>query len=84
MKRGRKIAYHIDAMRRLALKTKLENDEVAKRRVATLGNELTPRGRLQERSINIFSFLNEFGPRIIDDLIREFAVDERRHLLLKP
>lgn len=82
-KRSRKIAYHIDAMRRLALETKLVNDEVAKRRVATLKNELTPRGTLQERSINIFSFLNESGPRIIDDLVREFAVDERRHLLLR-
>lgn len=82
-KRGRKIRYHIDAMRRLALMTKLEKDDVAKWRVATLQNELTPRGALQERSINFLTFVNEFGPRVIDDLIGEFAADERRHLLLK-
>lgn len=82
-KRRRKVAYHIGAMRRLALATKLEKDGAAKRRLATLQNELTPLGALQERSINFLSFLNEYGPSAIDRLLAAFAADERRHLLLK-
>ncbi|QQS33657.1 MAG: bacillithiol biosynthesis cysteine-adding enzyme BshC [Acidobacteriota bacterium] len=82
-KRGRKIRYHIDAMRRLALATKLEKDEAAKRRVSILQNELTPCGALQERSINFLTFLNEYGPSAIDGLIAAFDADERRHLLLR-
>lgn len=82
-KRRRKVGFHIDAMRRLALMTKLEKDDVAKRRVAILHNELTPLGALQERSINFLTFLNEFGPNVTGHVMGEFAADERRHLLLK-
>jgi bacillithiol biosynthesis cysteine-adding enzyme BshC len=82
-KRRRKVEYHLNAMRRLALATKLEKDETAKRRVSLLQNELVPRGALQERSVNFLTFLNEYGPASIDRLTAAFAADERRHLLLR-
>jgi bacillithiol biosynthesis cysteine-adding enzyme BshC len=82
-KRRRKMIHHIGAARQRALLSKLEKDEVASRRVVALQTEFMPRGALQERSVNSLSFINEYGKRIVDDMLNEFAADERRHLLLK-
>ena len=65
-KRRRKMVYHIGAIRKKALLALSRKNGDAERRIENLFTAVMPEGRLQERELNVFSFLNKYGPNFID------------------
>jgi bacillithiol biosynthesis cysteine-adding enzyme BshC len=80
--RRRKIMYHIGALQKKFRRVQIEKDEIAGRRLHAAFNELLPDGRLQERSLNIFTYLNRHGPYFIDWLYESLDLDDPGHRLL--
>jgi bacillithiol synthase len=80
--RRRKIIYHIAALRKKALLAEVRRNDTAKDRIDRLVEYLLPYGQLQERTINVFSFVTEFGPGIFDRVYDSIDVNSRDHILL--
>lgn len=80
--RKRKIDYHVDALRRKYQLRRAEKDETLGRRVKALFPSLLPNGGLQERTINIVSFLDRFGPGFVDTLYDSIDLDDKDHRLI--
>ena len=81
-KRRRKMIYHIGATLKKALLAQIRNDEVASRQLASLFTSLLPNGGLQERSLNVFTFLNKFGPNFIDWLYEAIDLEDKNHRIV--
>ena len=81
-KRRRKMIYHIGATRKKALLAQMRNDEVASRQLASLFSSLLPNGGLQERSLNVFTFLNKYGPNFIDWLYAAIDLEDKDHRIV--
>ena len=81
-KRRRKMIYHIGATRKKTLLAQMRNDEVASRQLAGLFTSLLPNGGLQERSLNVFTFLNKFGPNFIDWLYEAIDLEDKDHRIV--
>lgn len=81
-KRRRKMIYHIGATRKKALLAQMRNDEVASRQLAGLFTSLLPNGGLQERSLNVYTFLNKFGPNFIDWLYEAIDLEDKDHRIV--
>ncbi len=81
-KRRLKMIYHIAALRKKALLAQLRKDEVTSRQIENLFSALLPNGGLQERSVNVFSFLNKFGPNFIEWLYQAIDLDDRNHRIV--
>lgn len=82
-KRGKKIAYHISALRKKALLASLRKDETTERRIAALFNGLMPGGVLQERKLNVLYFLNKYGPKFIDWIYDATDVNCKQHRIVE-
>lgn len=82
-KRRRKIIYHIGAVRKKTLLAFSRKDETFKRRIDALFTALMPNRGLQERSINVFSYLNKFGPNFIDWIYDSIDLDDRDHRIIE-
>lgn len=81
-KRRRKVLYHIAALRRKAYNSELRRGGDAERRLKGLFDQLLPHGQLQERSINILTFLNSHGPTFIGQLCDLVDLDDRGHRII--
>lgn len=81
-KRRRKMIYHIGAIRQKALRALARNHGDAERRINGLFADLMPEGKLQERSVNVFTFLNSFGPGLIDHLYDAVDLDDNSHRII--
>ncbi|HRI03750.1 MAG TPA: bacillithiol biosynthesis cysteine-adding enzyme BshC [Pyrinomonadaceae bacterium] len=81
-KRRRKMIYHIGATRKKALLAQMRNDEVASRQIAGLFASFLPNGGLQERSLNVFTYLNKFGPNFIDWLYAAIDLEDKDHRIV--
>jgi len=81
-KRRRKMIYHIGATRKKTLLAQMRNDEVASRQLAGLFASLLPNGGLQERSLNVFTLLNNFGPNFIDWLYEAIDLEDKDHRIV--
>ena len=77
--RRRKIIYHLGAVRAKAQRASLRKDEMVDRRITALFNELMPRGGLQERTLNVTYFLDQYGLRFIDWIDRAIDLDDKGH-----
>lgn len=77
--RRRKIVYHIAALKRKALLARMRKGTDLERQIKNLFDTLLPNGELQERSLNVFTFLNKFGPGLIQWLYRTTDVECRDH-----
>jgi uncharacterized protein YllA (UPF0747 family) len=80
--RRRKILYHIGALRKKFHRVQIERDEIADRQLRGLFASLLPDGQLQERRLNVGSFLARYGPYFIDWVYDSVDLDERGHRLL--
>ncbi len=80
--RRRKIIYHIAALRKKTLLAELRQHETANRQIADLFTSLLPIGELQERSINVFTYLNNFGPRFIDWIYQSIDLEDKDHRII--
>ncbi|MBK8305215.1 MAG: bacillithiol biosynthesis BshC [Chloracidobacterium sp.] len=81
-KRRRKMIYHLGATRKKTLLAQMRNDEVASRQLAGLFTSLLPNGGLQERSLNVFTFLNKFGPNFIEWLYEAVDLEDKHHRIV--
>ena len=77
--RRRKIIYHIGAMRRKYHFRKAETDEIINRRVKAAITSLLPNGGPQERTLNVISFLDRYGPNFIDMVFDAVDLDDKGH-----
>lgn len=82
-KRRRKIVYHVAALRKKTLLAQSRSDEIFQNRLNGLFAALLPNGELQERSINVFSFIDRYGPHFIDWIYDAIDLDDRGHRLIE-
>ncbi|HEY2866057.1 MAG TPA: bacillithiol biosynthesis cysteine-adding enzyme BshC [Pyrinomonadaceae bacterium] len=80
--RRRKIVYHLGAIRGKAQRASLRKDEMVNRQIISLFNELLPRGGMQERTLNVSYFLDQYGPRFIDWIYHAIDLDDNGHRVL--
>jgi len=81
-RRRRKIIYHIAALRKKTLLSKVRHDEAFERRFDRVFAALLPDGSLQERSINVFTYLNKFGPGFLDWIYEAIDLDDKGHRVI--
>lgn len=81
-KRRRKIAYHISALRQRSHSAKTEKSEILHRQIGALLNALLPGMHLQERTLNIATFLNSHGPYFIDWIYDAIDLDDKGHRVI--
>lgn len=82
-RRRQRIIYHIAALRKKSLLAKVRNDEISNRQIAQLFASLMPNGGLQERTINVFSFLNRYGLQFIDWIYDAIDLDDKDHRIIE-
>jgi uncharacterized protein YllA (UPF0747 family) len=77
--RRRKIVYHIAALRTKFERARLKKDAEIERRLRAVTDALAPERGLQERTVNLFSFFNKFGPAFIDRIYSSIELDDKAH-----
>lgn len=80
--RRRKILYHITALQKKLRAVEIKKDETVHRRINAMFNSLLPSGALQERSLNILYFLNNYGPHFVDWIYESIDLDDKGHRLI--
>lgn len=80
--RWRKILYHIAAMRDKYHRRRAENDSTVNRRMSSLFTALLPYGGLQERTLNVVSLLDRFGPNFIDWVYDSIDFEDKGHRVI--
>jgi bacillithiol synthase len=81
-KRRRKMIYHIGAIRKKALLALGRKNGDAERRIGNLFTAVLPEGHLQEREINVFSFVNKYGPNFIDWMYTAVDLKDKQHRIV--
>jgi bacillithiol biosynthesis cysteine-adding enzyme BshC len=82
-RRRRKIIYHIAALRTKFERARLSKDAEIDRRIKAAIGSLLPEGNLQERSINVFTFISRYGPQFLDRLYESIDLDDKGHRLIE-
>ena len=80
--RRKKIMWHIAALNKKFHKAEILKHETVNHRVENLFNSLLPHGVLQERNVNVITFLNLYGLNFIDWIYSAIDADEKDHQLL--
>jgi bacillithiol synthase len=83
VKRRRKIIYHIAALRKKTLLALARKDETVSRQIDNLFTALLPNGGLQERSLNVVTFLNKFGLNFIDWVYEAIDLEDKDHRIIE-
>lgn len=81
-KRRRKINYHIEALKKKTSSANLRKDEMVEGHIKAAFNSLLPNGELQERVLNVHSFLNKYGQHFIDRLYHETDLNNKDHRVI--
>ncbi len=81
-KRRRKIMYHLAALKKKANLAGIRKDETMERQIRLAFNALLPRGELQERVLNVHSFLNSYGPYFIERIYAHIDLDDKGHRVI--
>ncbi|MFT3746194.1 MAG: bacillithiol biosynthesis cysteine-adding enzyme BshC [Pyrinomonadaceae bacterium] len=82
-RRRQRIVYHIAALRKKTLLAKVRNDETAQRQIDELFASLWPNGGLQERKLNVFSYLNKHGLNFIDWIYDAIDLEDKEHRIIE-
>lgn len=80
--RRKKILWHIAALRKKYHRAEINNNEVVNRRIDNLFAALLPHGALQERTLNVTTFLNFYGVHFIEWLDEAIDADAAEHQIL--
>lgn len=80
--RRRKIIWHIGALRKKYHRAEIFKHEVARRRIEALFITLLPHNALQERTLNVVTFLNLYGENFIDWIYEAIDTNEKDHQIL--
>lgn len=80
--RSKKINWHLDSLRKKYHLAEIRKNEVVKRRIDSLFTALYPNNALQERTLNVVTFLNLYGTNFIDWVYQAIDSDEKNHQIL--
>jgi bacillithiol biosynthesis cysteine-adding enzyme BshC len=80
--RRRKILYHIGALRTKFHYAQIRKDETINRRIEALFTALWPHKALQERTLNVLTFLNAHGLYFIDWIYEGIDLDDKGHRII--
>lgn len=80
--RRRKIIYHIANLRTKFHHAQIRKDEIINRRLETAFESLVPHKHLQERTLNINTFLNLYGFYFIDWIYDAINLDDKGHRIV--
>ncbi len=80
--RRRKIIYHIGALRKKYQLRRIVLDDDLNRRLNDLFDSLLPNGHLQERTLNVVSFLDRYGEAFIDQVYSAADLNDSGHRLI--
>ncbi|MBA3632098.1 MAG: bacillithiol biosynthesis cysteine-adding enzyme BshC [Acidobacteria bacterium] len=80
--RRKKIIWHVNALRKKYHRAEILKDEIVYRRIENLFTALLPHNALQERAINVLTFLNLYGTNFIDWIYDAVETDEKGHQIL--
>ncbi len=80
--RRRKIIYHIGNLRNKFRQAQMRKDAVVMRQIETAFNALLPNKNLQERSLNLTSFVNGYGLYLIDWIYAAIDLDDKEHRII--
>ena len=80
--RKRKILYHISNLRRKFQHAQIQKDQAVQKQIATLFASLTPHKSLQERTLNVITYLNLYGLNMIDWVYDAIDLDDKKHRIL--
>lgn len=80
--RRRKIVYHIGALRKKYQFRRAAMDETIGRRIRSAFTALLANGHLQERTLNVTSFLDRFGPNFIDMVYDSIDLNDKGHRII--
>jgi uncharacterized protein YllA (UPF0747 family) len=81
-KRRNKILYHIAALRKKTLMAELRRKGTVERQISNLFAALLPNGELQERSINVYSFIDRFGQGFIERVYQSIDLEDKCHRVI--
>lgn len=81
--RRRKIVYHIAALREKTLRAHLRNDEIFRRRIDAVFSSVLPNDGLQERTVNVVTYLNRYGLNFIDWVYEAIDLDDKEHRIIE-
>jgi uncharacterized protein YllA (UPF0747 family) len=74
-----KIMHQVEALRTKFVNAEARRDETLERHLETIANSLFPEKKLQERVLNITSFLARYGLGFISRLQESVSLDSREH-----
>ena len=80
--RKKKILWHIGALRKKYHQAEILKNEVVERRIERLFIALLPNNSLQERTLNVVSFLNLYGTNFIKWIYEAAETDGKNHQIL--
>ena len=80
--RRRKILYHIGGLRTKFHHAQIRKDETINRQIESAFAALLPHNALQERTLNITTFLNSHGLYFIDWLYKAIDLDDKAHRVI--
>ncbi len=80
--RRRKIVYHISNLRGKFQHAQMQKDRVVQRQIETLFAALVPHRSLQERTLNIMTFLNLYGLNLTGWIYDAIDLDDKEHRIL--
>jgi bacillithiol synthase len=80
--RRRKILYHIGALRKKFHLAEVRRDKTIQRRIESAFTELFPQKALQERTLNVLTFLNAHGLYFIDWVYEAIDLDDKAHRVI--
>ncbi len=80
--RRRKIAYHISNLRTKFHNAQMRKDEVINRQIEMAFASLVPNKHLQERTLNVNSFINRHGLYLIDWIYQAIDLDDKEHRII--
>ena len=80
--RRRKILYHTSALRTKFHYAQLRKDETIHRRIENAFESLLPHNALQERALNVTTFLNSYGLNFIDWIYEAIDLNDKAHRVI--
>ncbi len=80
--RRKKILWHINALRKKYHRAEMLKNEIVERRIENLFTALLPHDALQERTLNVISFLNLYGENFIEWVYEAIEPGEQEHQIL--
>lgn len=80
--RRRKILWHIGALRKKYHRAEILKNEIIHQRIESLFTALLPHNALQERTLNVITFLNLYGENFVDWLYNAIDSEEKNHQIL--